>query len=146
MFWAETRKITCTPANPSFIIQKWGLRGSKLYRCVFVMDLFFSWFYFYWNRYLESAIRPSVFYRSFWNYAYLFYIVWRCASGFGVIFLLYRYKTHNPLLTKLLCRGTLALNGLLFYLFCTILFCFHLFISFPALCFTLFLTDAVERL
>ena len=26
-----------TPVNPSFTIQKWGLRGSKLYRHVFVM-------------------------------------------------------------------------------------------------------------
>ena len=26
------------PVNPSFNIQKWGLRGSKLYRQVFVMD------------------------------------------------------------------------------------------------------------
>ena len=27
-----------TPVNPSFTISKWGLRGSKLYRHVFVMD------------------------------------------------------------------------------------------------------------
>ena len=26
-----------TPVNPSFTIKKWGLRGSKLYRHVFVM-------------------------------------------------------------------------------------------------------------
>ena len=26
-----------TPVNPSFTIQKWGLRGSKLYRHVYVM-------------------------------------------------------------------------------------------------------------
>ena len=26
-----------TPANPSFTMLKWGLRGSKLYRYVFVM-------------------------------------------------------------------------------------------------------------
>ena len=38
MFWAEIRKITYTPANPSFTIYKWGLRGSKLYRHVFVMS------------------------------------------------------------------------------------------------------------
>ena len=36
-FWAEIRKIMYTPVNPSFTIQKWGLRGSKLYRYVFVM-------------------------------------------------------------------------------------------------------------
>ena len=28
-----------TPVNPSFTIQKWGLRGSKLYRYVFVMKI-----------------------------------------------------------------------------------------------------------
>ena len=37
LFWAEIRKIMYTPVNPSFIIQRWGLRGSKLYRYVFVM-------------------------------------------------------------------------------------------------------------
>ena len=26
-----------TPVNPTFTIQKWGLKGSKLYRYVFVM-------------------------------------------------------------------------------------------------------------
>ena len=36
-FWAEIRKIVYTPINPSFTIWKWGLRGSKLYRYVFVM-------------------------------------------------------------------------------------------------------------
>ena len=29
MFLAEIRKIMYTPVNPSFTIQKWGLRGSK---------------------------------------------------------------------------------------------------------------------
>ena len=28
-----------TPVNPSFTILKWGLRGSKLYRRVFVMNI-----------------------------------------------------------------------------------------------------------
>ena len=37
MFWADTSKIMCTPVNLSFTIQKWGLRGSKLYMYVFVM-------------------------------------------------------------------------------------------------------------
>ena len=37
MFLAEIRKIMYTPVNPSFTIYKWGLRGSKLYRHVFVM-------------------------------------------------------------------------------------------------------------
>ena len=37
MFWAEIRKIMYTAVNPSFTLQKWGLRGSKRYRSVFVM-------------------------------------------------------------------------------------------------------------
>ena len=37
MFYAVIRKIMYTLVNPSFTIQKWGLRGSKLYRHVFVM-------------------------------------------------------------------------------------------------------------
>ena len=37
MFSAEIRKIMFTPVNPSFTILKWGLRGSKLCRHVFVM-------------------------------------------------------------------------------------------------------------
>ena len=37
MFLSKIRKIMYTPVNPSFTIQKWGLRGSKLYRHVFVM-------------------------------------------------------------------------------------------------------------
>ena len=32
-----------------------------------------------------GATPPRVFHRSFWNCAYLFYIVWRCACGLGVI-------------------------------------------------------------
>ena len=38
MFWAEIRKIMYTPVNPSFTKWKWGLRGSKLYWHVFVME------------------------------------------------------------------------------------------------------------
>ena len=38
MLYAVIRKIMYTPVNPSFIIYKWGLRGSKLYRHVFVMQ------------------------------------------------------------------------------------------------------------
>ena len=41
MFWTEIRKIMYTPVNPSFTIQKWGLKGSKLYRHVFAILL--SW-------------------------------------------------------------------------------------------------------
>ena len=36
-FQAKIRKIMYTHVNPSFTISKWGLRGSKLYRRVFVM-------------------------------------------------------------------------------------------------------------
>ena len=43
MFWAEIRKITYTPVNPSFTTKKWGLRGSKLYRHVFVMEVKMIW-------------------------------------------------------------------------------------------------------
>ena len=46
MFWADIRKIMFTPVNPTFAIKKWGLRGSNLYRYVFVMFvtlLFFLW-------------------------------------------------------------------------------------------------------
>ena len=38
-FRAEISKITYTPVNPSFTIQKWGWRGSTLNRRVFVMDI-----------------------------------------------------------------------------------------------------------
>ena len=37
MFLAEIRNMMHTPVNPGFTIRKWGLRGSKLYRHVFVM-------------------------------------------------------------------------------------------------------------
>ena len=36
-FRANIIKIMYTPLNPSFTVIKWGLRGSKLYRHVFVM-------------------------------------------------------------------------------------------------------------
>ena len=35
-----------------------------------------------------GAAPSRVFHRSFSNYAYLFYMIWRCACGFGVILLL----------------------------------------------------------
>ena len=54
MFWAEIRKLMYTPVNPSFTIEKWGLRGSKLYRHVFVMALDF---YVWWSVWLgQSAV------------------------------------------------------------------------------------------
>ena len=37
MFKAEVIKIMSISVNPSFTIYKWSLRGSKLYRHVFVM-------------------------------------------------------------------------------------------------------------
>ena len=38
-FRAKIRKIIYIPLNPGFTIQKWGLRGSKLYRRVFVLNI-----------------------------------------------------------------------------------------------------------
>ena len=60
-FRAEIRKIMYTPVNINFTIKMWDLRGSKLYRYVFVMwykppssyptDLFkgvsLLWFFFF---------------------------------------------------------------------------------------------------
>ena len=37
MFFSKNKKINAYPGNPSFTKKKWGLRGSKLYRYVFVM-------------------------------------------------------------------------------------------------------------
>ena len=37
MFLSRNKKKMYTPVNPSFTIYKWGLRGPKLYRHVFVM-------------------------------------------------------------------------------------------------------------
>ena len=65
-------------------------------------------------RYLVGATPPRVSYQSFWSYAYLFFIVWRCACGFGAILLLYGFKAHNPLVTKPWRQGTLVSSGLLF--------------------------------
>ena len=39
MIFSKIRKIISTPVNPSFTIKKRGLRGSKLYRRVFVMGI-----------------------------------------------------------------------------------------------------------
>ena len=41
MFLSRNKKIMYTPVNPSFTVQKWGLRGSKLYRHVFVIGITF---------------------------------------------------------------------------------------------------------
>ena len=37
MVLSRNKKIMYTPVKPSFTIYKWGLRGSKLYRHVFMM-------------------------------------------------------------------------------------------------------------
>ena len=39
MFWSKNKKIMYTPVNPSFTIEKWGVRGCSLHGLVFVMDL-----------------------------------------------------------------------------------------------------------
>ena len=49
MFWAEIKKkkkIMYTPANLSFTTWNWGLRGSKLYRRVFVIRGGIRWIFF----------------------------------------------------------------------------------------------------
>ena len=47
MFFAEIRKLMYTPVNPGFTIKKWGLRGLKLYRHVFLMcrNYVLSWYW-----------------------------------------------------------------------------------------------------
>ena len=37
MFWSKNKKNMYTPVNPSFTIQKWGVRGYSLHGLVFVM-------------------------------------------------------------------------------------------------------------
>ena len=37
MFWSKNKKNRHPPANPSFAIQKWGLRGHILHGHVFLM-------------------------------------------------------------------------------------------------------------
>ena len=37
VFFSKIRKLMNTPVNPSFTSQKWDLRLSKLYRCVFIL-------------------------------------------------------------------------------------------------------------
>ena len=43
MFLSRNEKIIYTPVNLNFTIYKWGLRGSKLYRYVFVMRITKQW-------------------------------------------------------------------------------------------------------
>ena len=54
MFRAEIRKIMYTPINPSFTILKWGLRGSKLYRLVFLMT-FLNFVFPFINSYVVTS-------------------------------------------------------------------------------------------
>ena len=37
LFWIKNKKNRYTPVNPSFTIQKWGLRGYSLHGHVFLM-------------------------------------------------------------------------------------------------------------
>ena len=39
MFWSKNKKNRYTPANPSFTIEKWGLRGYSLHGHVFLMPV-----------------------------------------------------------------------------------------------------------
>ena len=38
MFWSKNKKNRYTPANTSFAIQKWDIRGYSLHGHVFLMD------------------------------------------------------------------------------------------------------------
>ena len=63
-----------------------------------------------------DTLLAQVLLEIFWNYAYLFYMVWRCVCVFWVVLLSYGFKSHNPLLTKPWCWGTHAHNRLLLLL------------------------------
>ena len=52
-----------TPVNPSFTILKWGLRGSTLYRHVFVMIRFLTpklQIFFFWNEWIVCDISEQL--------------------------------------------------------------------------------------
>ena len=61
------------------------LLGLSSYHFFFM----FSGLDYYQNRYLVCATHPTVFHPSFLNYAYMLYMVRRCACGFQVIFHLF---------------------------------------------------------
>ena len=42
MFWSKNKK-KYTPANPSFTLYKWGIRGCSLHGLVFVMFALYVW-------------------------------------------------------------------------------------------------------
>ena len=42
MFWSKNKKNRYTLANPSFAIEKWGLRGYTFHGHVFLMACFFK--------------------------------------------------------------------------------------------------------
>ena len=46
MFLSRNKKNNVYPCKPQFYYIKWGLRGSKLYRRVFVMNVTLAWTYF----------------------------------------------------------------------------------------------------
>ena len=50
MFWSKNKKNRYTPANPSFSILKWGLRGYTFHGHIFLMDGK--------SRFLENALIP----------------------------------------------------------------------------------------
>ena len=84
------------------LLQFFNFAGVQVmvWRCAYVLGLFSRYFYqpfplfrlsFFQVRYLVGATSPRVFHWSFWNCAYLFYMVCRCACGFGVILLIFLY-------------------------------------------------------
>ena len=79
MFLSKNKKIMLTPANSSFF--KWGLRGPKLYRYVFVMRSNVS-------SYVEDCREKQVF-----TITYLFFstiLLCLCVGGFiyGIYFVI----------------------------------------------------------
>ena len=54
-----------------------------------------------------GATPPRVFRQSFWNYKYLFNIVWMCVCGFRVILLLCFYQ-HFPLFSTYFFPGLIS--------------------------------------
>ena len=57
--------------------------------------------------YLVSATPHTILYQSFWNFAHVFSMVWRCASGLDIILALI-FVTFSTL-------GTLSFSDLRFY-------------------------------
>ena len=105
MFLNSNKKIIYTPANPSFTIWKWGLRGSTLYRHVFVMTAEFLIYnsipvllrfirYCPWKGYVESRnmwsfewgkIRRK---KSTGNFLPRFIFIWAVNNDFPLFYIL----------------------------------------------------------